>query len=152
MQIRSSVSDGRCAIMNIQSSKPTFISMLATDITLLLIMLVGLFRLRTPGGGWLDLGRRLWKQVSWQDALRNTDDVTLFQCDFRPRGCHLALACNHRRTLASGLSSHPSFILRSTPLNISGVLGFESERYLVSPTVYLRTKKVDSAATNIRCV
>jgi len=41
-------------------------------------MLVGLYRLRSPGVGWLDLGRRLWKQVRWQDALRNTDDVTLF--------------------------------------------------------------------------
>jgi hypothetical protein len=151
MQVRSSVSNrGRCAVLNIQSNKPTFISILATDIILLLIMLVGLLRLRTPGGGWLDLGQRLWKQVRWQDALWNTDDVTLFRCDFRPRGCHLALSCNHRRTLASGISSHPSFMLRSI-LNILGVHEFESERYLVSPTGYLRAKKVDSAA-NIRCV
>ena len=38
----------------------------ATDIALILIMLVGLLRLRTGGGGWFDLGRLLWKQVSWQ--------------------------------------------------------------------------------------
>jgi hypothetical protein len=63
LQIRSSVVDSRCAIGNIQSNKPTFISILVAYIVLLLIMLVGLFRLRSPGVGWLDLGRRLWKQV-----------------------------------------------------------------------------------------
>jgi hypothetical protein len=59
-----------CAIVNIQSNKPTFISIFATDFALLLIMLVGLFRLRSPGGGWFDLGRLLWTQVRWQDVLR----------------------------------------------------------------------------------
>jgi len=43
--------------------------MLATDFTLIVIMLVGLFRLRRRGGGWFDMGRLLWKQVSWQHIL-----------------------------------------------------------------------------------
>jgi hypothetical protein len=43
--------------------------MLATDFTLIVIMLVGLFRLRRRGGGWFDLGRLLWKQVSWRHVL-----------------------------------------------------------------------------------
>jgi hypothetical protein len=37
----------------------TFVS----DITLLIVMLAGLLRLRMGGGGMLDLGRFLWKQV-----------------------------------------------------------------------------------------
>jgi hypothetical protein len=32
-------------------------------------MLVGLLRLRTAGGGWFELGRLLWKQVSRQRVL-----------------------------------------------------------------------------------
>jgi hypothetical protein len=43
--------------------------MLVTDIALLLIMLVGLFRLRNPGGIWLNLGWLLWKQVRWHTVL-----------------------------------------------------------------------------------
>ena len=37
--------------------------MLATDITLLLIMLLGLLRLHRTDGRWFDLGRFLWNQV-----------------------------------------------------------------------------------------
>lgn len=55
--------------LNFQSNKPTLISMLVTDIALLLIMLVGLFRLRNPGGIWLNLGWLLWKQVRWHTIL-----------------------------------------------------------------------------------
>lgn len=43
--------------------------MLTTDLTLIVIILVGLFRLRRRGGGWFDLGRLLWKQVSWRHVL-----------------------------------------------------------------------------------
>jgi hypothetical protein len=42
---------------------PTFISMMVTDIILLLIMLIGLLRLRRDGGGTFGLGQLLWKQV-----------------------------------------------------------------------------------------
>ena len=38
--------------------------MLATDMTLLLIMLAGLFRIHL-GGGMSGLGHLLWKQVGW---------------------------------------------------------------------------------------
>jgi len=50
---------------NVQSNKPTFIATLVSDVILLLIMLVGLLRLRIYGGGTLHLGRLLWKQVQW---------------------------------------------------------------------------------------
>jgi hypothetical protein len=33
-------------------------------------MLVGLLRLRNDSGGWFDLGRFLWKQVSWRRVLQ----------------------------------------------------------------------------------
>jgi len=33
-------------------------------------MLLGLLRLRAGSGGWFDLGRFLWKQVSWRRVLR----------------------------------------------------------------------------------
>ena len=39
------------------------ISVVITDFILLLIMLVGLLRLRLHGGTLLGLGRLLWKQV-----------------------------------------------------------------------------------------
>ena len=35
----------------------------SADLVLLFIMLVGLLRIRRRGGGTLDLGRLLWKQV-----------------------------------------------------------------------------------------
>jgi hypothetical protein len=39
------------------------ISLFVTDVTLLLIMLAGLLRIRRRGGGSLKFGRFLWKQV-----------------------------------------------------------------------------------------
>jgi len=51
-----------CSMPPVASSKPTVISVFATDVLLLLIMLVGLFRMRREGGGWLGLGWLLWKQ------------------------------------------------------------------------------------------
>jgi hypothetical protein len=50
---------------NVQSNKPTVIATLVSDVILLLIMLVGMLRLRIHGGGTLNLGRLLWKQVQW---------------------------------------------------------------------------------------
>ena len=52
-----------CTVVNIESNKLNIIVTLITDITLLIIMLVGLLRLRRYGAGTLDLGRLLWKQV-----------------------------------------------------------------------------------------
>lgn len=52
-----------CIVTNIQTSKTSFIVLLAADIILLFVMLAGLLRLRRRGGGTLELGRLLWKQV-----------------------------------------------------------------------------------------
>ena len=52
-----------CAQTNLPSSTLNLIAIPATDISLLLIMLVGLFRLRSEGMGMVGLGRLLWKQV-----------------------------------------------------------------------------------------
>jgi len=55
-----------CAETNLPSSKLNLIAIPATDISLLLIMLVGLFRLRGEGMGMAGLGRLLWKQgILW---------------------------------------------------------------------------------------
>jgi len=52
-----------CAETNLPSSKLNLIAIPVTDISLLLIMLVGLFRLRGEGMGMAGLGRLLWRQV-----------------------------------------------------------------------------------------
>jgi len=55
-----------CTLLNAQIIKLNFISTLVTDIVLLLVMLIGLLRLRLDGGGMLSMGRILWKQgVVW---------------------------------------------------------------------------------------
>jgi len=51
-----------CGPPNTQSTKLAITTMPVTDITLLVIMLVGLLRLRHRGGGKFNLGRLLWKQ------------------------------------------------------------------------------------------
>ncbi|KAH9962348.1 hypothetical protein BC827DRAFT_1383517, partial [Russula dissimulans] len=51
-----------CSTPNIQSNKLAITAMPVTDITLLLIMLIGLLRLRHRGGGKFDVGRLLLKQ------------------------------------------------------------------------------------------
>jgi hypothetical protein len=48
---------------HMESIKISTIVALATDIGLILIMLLGLFRLRRRGGGIMALGRLLWNQV-----------------------------------------------------------------------------------------
>ncbi|KAH9964990.1 hypothetical protein BC827DRAFT_1186849 [Russula dissimulans] len=57
----SSVQSG-CTLPNIDSNKLAISAMLGTDISLLLIMLAGLLRLRKRGGSKFELGRLLWKQ------------------------------------------------------------------------------------------
>jgi len=51
-----------CVVVNPESSKLNMTTTLANDIVLLLIMLVGLLRLRYHGGGRFRLGSLLWKQ------------------------------------------------------------------------------------------
>lgn len=52
-------------VVNTQSNTASLISMAVTDIILLLIMIVGLLRLRFHGGGTFGLARLLLKQVWW---------------------------------------------------------------------------------------
>ncbi|KAI0279432.1 hypothetical protein BGY98DRAFT_968908 [Russula aff. rugulosa BPL654] len=56
----------RCVVHDTECNKPTIIVTLITDIMLLLIMLVGLLRLRRYGVGTFGLTQLLWKQgVIW---------------------------------------------------------------------------------------
>jgi hypothetical protein len=56
----------RCVLHHTESNKPNIIATLITDIMLLLIMLVGLLRLRRYGMGSFGLAQLLWKQgVIW---------------------------------------------------------------------------------------
>jgi len=75
------------------SSKKNIIATLCADIILLLIMLVGLLRIRLQGGGTFALGRLLWTQVRcWQLSLvmiQFTDVISA-------QGYHLDSACCRR--------------------------------------------------------
>ncbi|KAF8481575.1 hypothetical protein DFH94DRAFT_400751 [Russula ochroleuca] len=56
----------QCVVYDTESNKPNIIVTLITDIILLLIMLVGLLRLRRYGDGTFGLARLLWKQgIIW---------------------------------------------------------------------------------------
>jgi len=52
-----------CVPENARNVLLNLVVMLATDIILLLIMLVGLFRLHRHGGGKFGLAQVLWRQV-----------------------------------------------------------------------------------------
>jgi len=58
-----------CAVANPVDNAPSLYSLAATDIVLLLIMLVGLLRLRCRGGATFGLTNLLWKQVWCQFSL-----------------------------------------------------------------------------------
>ncbi len=58
-----------CVTINTPSNTAALMSMAVTDIILLLIMFVGLLRLRRHGGGTFGLARLLWKQVRWLFSL-----------------------------------------------------------------------------------
>jgi hypothetical protein len=49
-------------VLNTEDNKPNIIVTLVADIVLLLVVLIGLFRLLHDSGSF-DLGRLLWKQV-----------------------------------------------------------------------------------------
>ena len=55
-----------CLVLNSDDNKSNIIAIFITDIILLLMVLVGLIRLRYHGGGTLGLGRLLWKQVAFR--------------------------------------------------------------------------------------
>ncbi|KAF8496189.1 hypothetical protein F5888DRAFT_414485 [Russula emetica] len=64
VQIRCVWSDesNSCVLLNPQSNELNIISSLVTDVVLLLIMVVGLLRLRIGEGGAFGVGRVLWNQ------------------------------------------------------------------------------------------
>ncbi|KAN0121250.1 hypothetical protein V8E52_003838 [Russula decolorans] len=51
-----------CTLLNLETNKPAVISTLATDVVLLLIMIIGLLRMHLEVVCLFDLGRVLWKQ------------------------------------------------------------------------------------------
>lgn len=52
-----------CVVLNTEDNKPNIIVTLVADIVLLLVVLIGLFRLLHDSSGSFNLGRLLWKQV-----------------------------------------------------------------------------------------
>jgi len=70
-QIRSTwvPANGSCTVLNIESNKATIISMFINDFFLLVVMLVGLLRMRVRCGGTFALRRLLCKQVRWRQFL-----------------------------------------------------------------------------------
>jgi hypothetical protein len=56
---------GRCVLVEIKCIALGNIAALVTDVVLILIMLLGLFRMRRDAGGSMALGRLLWNQVAW---------------------------------------------------------------------------------------
>jgi hypothetical protein len=67
----------------VQSTKPNIFATITTDILLLLIMLLGLFRMGCDGVGMSGLARFLWKQVTLCCSLawysRSVDRLTVHQ-------------------------------------------------------------------------
>jgi hypothetical protein len=55
--------EGVCMVLNSDVTKLNIIVTFVTNLVLLLMTVIGLLRLRVEGGGMLDLGRFLWKQV-----------------------------------------------------------------------------------------
>jgi hypothetical protein len=52
-----------CALLNLETNKPAVISTLATDVVLLVIMIIGLLRMHLEADSVIAWGRILWKQV-----------------------------------------------------------------------------------------
>jgi hypothetical protein len=52
-----------CSSPDMKINAATLVSVFVTDFILLLVMLVGLLRMRHRGAGRFALGRLLWKQV-----------------------------------------------------------------------------------------
>ena len=52
-------------VFNVKTNRISTVAILFTDIALLLIMLIGLLRMRLEAGGSFRLGRILWNQVRW---------------------------------------------------------------------------------------
>ena len=93
-------------------------------------MLVGLFRMRREGGGWLGLGWLLWRQVRRQHHLQIMGPRSANVIFVREGIVWILLAVVADIlpvVCPAGLLSR----LCSVPLNVLGVHLFESERYLI---------------------
>ena len=68
LQLRAGWQDTvqQCVVLNSDSSKLNIIVFVITDIILLIMVLVGLFRLCRDGGGKIGIGLLLWRQVGWR--------------------------------------------------------------------------------------
>jgi hypothetical protein len=65
-----------CAMVKIESIKLSVIAAFVSDSILLLIMLLGLVRLRLHRGGTFALGRLMWKQVGcWHFFLTTVNSI-----------------------------------------------------------------------------
>jgi hypothetical protein len=53
-----------CMVPNSDVAKLNVVVTFITNLVLLLMTVIGLLRLRVGGGGMLDLGRFLWRQVA----------------------------------------------------------------------------------------
>jgi hypothetical protein len=84
-QLRSARAPGQliCVQLNLKSGLLNIIAVPFTDIALLLIMLIGLFRLRGHGSSTFGMTKVLWRQVCyvflllWSRLLRSTN---MFSC------------------------------------------------------------------------
>lgn len=65
LQLRAAWQDTlrQCVVLNSDVSKLNIIVLVITDIVLLTMVLVGLFRLCRDGGGRIGMGLLLWRQV-----------------------------------------------------------------------------------------
>ena len=67
-----------CAETNLPSGKPNLIAIPVTDISLLLMVLVGLFRMRGEGIGIFGVAQVLWRQVILVLASRSYINPLIF--------------------------------------------------------------------------
>jgi len=79
-------------VPNSESGKLNMIVTVITDVILLLMMLVGLLRIRRYGGGTSSLAHLMWKQVRFSVAMASLIDGLS-----APQGCRLVLPCRYRR-------------------------------------------------------
>jgi hypothetical protein len=67
-QLRSAwiSAQGVCSMPDYDSNKVTIIFMVINNSFLLVVMVIGLLRMRIHGAGTCSLGQLLWKQVRWK--------------------------------------------------------------------------------------
>ena len=82
-----------CVLHGSLRNRLTLVSLAATDIALLLMMLVGLVRLHHGGYATFGMAQLLWKQVWWifSRQLRLFCLINMFHW----KGCNLDLTCDY---------------------------------------------------------